>query len=415
MHKSNSLLKKFFGFLKRLSKKTIVNIENHFIPFRGVKKFDLIMFDNIYPHPVSGFRLEEFSRLLEYFEHSKIILQPNAYPYVNSPLEQHKKDINNVTKTNYELKGKLKLGKGIVNINTKLFYCIFINNIYQNLEWIQKFKIPFVFTLYPGGGFSVNDENCDFMLRSVFASSMFKKVIVTQQFTFDYLIQNKFCDHEKIELIFGGVVPQNSLKKDISDKKYYLKNKTTFDVCFCAAKYSKTGIDKGYDIFIEFAKNISEKYDFVYFHVIGGFDESVINVDCIMSRIKFYGYQNFERLESIYKGMDVFVSPNRPFMLSKGSFDGFPLGTAVEAALNGVVCIISDELKQNVVFSNNEDLIIIDNNSSSLYREVEELILTPQKLFNISTNGRKKFMLVYSNELQIKPRIKLLQKLIDNN
>jgi glycosyltransferase involved in cell wall biosynthesis len=250
-------------------------------------------------------------------------------------------------------------------------------------------------------------------LKKVFDSSMFRKVIVTQKFTRDYLLTNNFCKPEEIAYVFGGVVPQKSLQKDLTDKNRYLKNKETFDICFCAAKYTVRGEDKGYDVFIEFAHKIAVKYDFICFHVIGGFSENDIDVSQIKEKIQFYGYQKFEGLSPMYKKMDVLVSPNKPFLLGKGAFDGFPLGTVVEAALNGVVTLISDELKQNSIFVPNEELIIIENKSSSIEKEVIDLILQPEKLYLISENGRQKFMKVYSNEIQMKPRIELLQKEIE--
>ncbi|NCT16413.1 MAG: glycosyltransferase family 4 protein, partial [Flavobacteriales bacterium] len=133
-------------------------------------------------------------------------------------------------------------------------------------------------------------------------------------------------------------------------------------------------------------------------------------ISLIKDKIQFYGYQKFEELSIIYKNMDVLVSPNKPFILGKGSFDGFPLGTVVEAALNGVVSLITDELKQNSVFVTNEDLIIIESKSSSIEKEIIALIEQPQKLYLISKKGRQKFMEVYSNEIQMKPRIELLTK-----
>ena len=42
-----------------------------------LKKFDLVIYDDIYPHPVSGFRLEEFTILLSTIKNSKILLNPS--------------------------------------------------------------------------------------------------------------------------------------------------------------------------------------------------------------------------------------------------------------------------------------------------------------------------------------------------
>lgn len=380
-----------------------------FIPYKGLKKTDLLIFDDIFPHPVSGFRFEEFTVLLNTLKKSKIIVEPSAYRIVGTPVEIHKQHIKEFEVQHKALKNKIKLKRGFVNTNAKLFYCIFINNIFRNLSWLEKYKIPFVFTLYPGGGFQLNEITSDNKLKNVFLSPMFRKVIVTQKITHDYLIEKKLCPPEKIEFIFGGVVPQVSLNKDLREKKTYLINKNTFDICFCAAKYTSKGVDKGYDVFIDFAIELSKQYDFVRFHVIGGFTDEDIDIFSIKDKIKFYGYQNFDSLGAIYKNMDALISPNKAFILGKGAFDGFPLGTVVEAVLNGVVALITDELKQNYTFVPDVDLILIESKKESIIKYVTDLIENPEKLYAISENGRLKFEKVYSNEIQMLPRIALLQ------
>lgn len=388
--------------------KKLIKQEN-FIPYKGFKKVDLLIFDDIFPHPVSGFRYEEFTVLLSSFKKSKIVMSPSAYSVVNTPVNDHKKHIINFIEENKFLKNKLGLKKGYININAKLFYCVFINNIFNNLNWLEKHKIPFVFTLYPGGGFQLNETFSDNKLKKVFASPMFRNVIVTQKITQDYLINNNFCKSQTIQFVFGGVVPQISLKKDLTNKKSYLINKPTFDICFCAAKYTPRGVDKGYDVFIDFAHIIANEYDFIRFHIIGGFTEDDIDVSTLKDRINFYGYQNFESLGAIYKKMDVLISPNKPFILGKGAFDGFPLGTVVEAVLNGVVVLITDQLKQNNVFVPDVDLILIESEINSITKEITDLINSPEKLYSISDKGKEKFLKVYSNKIQMLPRIILLQ------
>lgn len=387
----------------------------NFSVYKGFRKVDLLIFDDLFPHPVSGFRYEEFKVCLSEFSNSKIITSSAAYPIVKTPVAEHKKHIADFFHLNKELRGKLQLKKGMLNINAKLFYCIFLNTVFRNLKWLEKYKIPFVFTLYPGGGFQIDGADSDRKLTQIFNSPMFRKVIVTQLFTKDYLLKKGLCKSENIEFIFGGVVPQSSLKKETIDKKRYGKNKATFDICFCAAKYTPRGEDKGYDVFIDFAHKIAAEYDFVRFHVIGGFDEKDIDVSAIKDKIHFYGYQSFEFLGLIFKNMDVLLSPNKSFVLNKGAFDGFPLGTVIEAALNGVVALITDDLKQNTIFIPNEDLIIIESDSSSIQKEIIDLINQPEKLYLISEKGKKKFSQVYSNEVQMKPRIELLKKEILKN
>jgi glycosyltransferase involved in cell wall biosynthesis len=407
-----NVINKFKSLFFKIRKKSKIN-ESYF--YKGFKKVDLLIFDNIFPHPVSGFRYEEFTVLLSSFENSKIIMSSSAYSIVNTSVKDHEKHIKDFVKQNKSLKNKLKIRKGFVNVNAKLFYCVFINNIFNNLNWLEKYKIPFVFTLYPGGGFKLDEVLSDSKLKKVFASEMFRKVIVTQKITYDYLINNNFCKPDDIQFIFGCVVPQISLDKDLTNKKSYLINKPTFDICFCAAKYTPKGVDKGYDVFIDFAHMIAKEYDFVRFHIVGGFAEDEIDVSTIKNRVHFYGYQNFESLGPIYKNMDVLISPNKPFVLGKGAFDGFPLGTVVEAVLNGVVVLITDELKQNNIFIPDVDLILIKSEIYSIKKEIIDLIDFPEKLYSISEKGKEKFIEVYSNKIQMLPRTILLQNEVSKN
>lgn len=387
---------------------------NKFYPYIGLKQNDLIIYDNIYPHPISGFRHEEFSCLLLEFKRAKIVINPTAYSFLNTPKLEHKYHIKDLIKKNNSFKKKIFIGKGFINVNSKLFYCVFLNNIINNIDWLEKFNIPFIFTLYPGGGFQVNNDVIDLKLKRIFESPMFRKVIVNQNFTKNYLLNQGLCENNHIELIFGVVTPQDSISNKNEKKERYLNKKRTLDICFCAAKYSPQGEDKGYDIFIELAKQLSKKYDFIRFHVIGGFSENDIDISSINEIITFYGYQKFENLKKIFKNIDIIISPNRSFVLGKGAFDGFPLGTVVEAVLNGVVALVSDELEENIIFEHNKELIIIKPNVEAITKEIIGLIENPDKLNLISCKGRERFSQIYSNNNQMKLRIDLIRKEIKN-
>ena len=378
-----------------------------FIPYKGFKKHDIIVIDDIFPNPLSGFRLEEFTQILLHFKKSKIVATGKSYSYINSNINQFSSDITEFKNKHKQQKNKLYKSNNFVNINTKIFYCIFLNNIYHNLSWLEKYKIPFVFTLYPGGGFQIDNEECNFKLKKVLQSPQFRMVIITQKFTADYLIKKDFCATDKIKFIFGGVVPQISLEKSLANKKTYLKNKQTFDIAFCAAKYMPKGLDKGYDVFIKLAHLLNQKFDYIRFHIIGGFNENEIDVSSLKNNIKFYGYQNFENLTAIFQEIDIIISPNKPFYLSKGSFDGFPLGTVVEAVLNGVVAMVTDKLNQNEVFVNQKEIVIIESDAIKIEKEIINLINNPEKMYSIATNGQKKFNEIYSNKLQMNARIEL--------
>lgn len=401
------------GVLYKVKRKILIFFRDNdfFFTYRGLNKVDLLIFDNIFPHPISGFRFEEFSVLLNEFDNSKILMTPDSYPALNTSKSEHKKHVKDFLVLFPALKEKLCFKKRHININTKLFYCVFIHNIYTNLRWLEKYKISFAFTLYPGGGFEIGDSISDMKLKEVFSSPQFKKVIVTQLYTRDYLLNNNLCTMNKIEYIYGCVVPQISTRKSIEEKKLFFRDKATLDICFCAAKYMPKGLDKGYDVFIEMAISIASKYDFIRIHVIGGFDEHDIDVVFLGDKISFYGYQSFDNLASIYKNMDIIISPNKPFYLGKG-FDGFPLGTVIEAVFNGVVALVTDELKQNSVFVNNEEIIIIESSAELIEKEIIKLINNPEKLYSLSRKGKEKFKEIFSKDFQMKPRVTLLHQII---
>lgn len=222
------------------------------------KKVDLLIYDTIFPNPVSGFRMAEFISILSHYKKSKIIVEPRDYQVLNHPKSQHIEDLEYL-KENHPLvyqKTVVDSFKNIVNTRSKLFYCVFLNIVHDCLPYIEKSKKNFIFTLYPGGGFNVKDENALEKLRKVLHSPYFKGVIVTQEFTRTFLIEKYNCPKNKIHYIFGGIIPQNSI--NIQRKRIY-KKENILNICFCAAKYMENGLDKGYDIFIDAAKILLDR------------------------------------------------------------------------------------------------------------------------------------------------------------
>ena len=80
------------------------------------------------------------------------------------------------------------------------------------MDYLERARIPFVFELYPGGGFRLDEANSDAHLERVVSSPMFRKVIVTQNVTRDYLLRKKFCRKDEIEFIFGVLALSNALQ-----------------------------------------------------------------------------------------------------------------------------------------------------------------------------------------------------------
>ena len=376
---------------------------------------DIIILDNMFPHPLSAFRLQEFNSYLEHFKNIKIYSNGKAFNAIKETrsidtiIEDYKKEYP-------QFKNKVKKFDADKQLNAKLIYTEFMTNAHFFLDTIEKNKIPFVFTLYPNGEFQLNNQNSDLKLRRVFNSPYFKKVIVTQKITYDYLVNNNFCKAEQIEEIFSIVTPLELINKESNDKKYYDQDKSCMDICFVACKYTKKGIDKGYNIFIEVANELAKKYENINFHVVGNFDENVIDTPELKNRIKFYGPQSSEWFNEFYKDKDIILSPNMPFKLLDGAFDGFPTDCCTEAGLHKVAIFCNDTLNQNTEkYKDKEEIVLIPDDNKKIVEILEEYYHNPEKLRNISEKGYLKSKEIYNYENQITPRIKLLNDILGDS
>lgn len=307
---------------------------------------------------------------------------------------------------------KEKILTNINNSYKKIAIMTFLNNIwndyYCNLDLLEKYNIPFIFTLYPGGGLILNDSKINNRLKRIFDSKMFRKVIVTQPIVEQYLLINRLCDPSKIIMIQGVVTPKAMLNQAIQNKLYYGANKNKLDICFVAHKYCNDGKDKGYPLFIESAKILCKKYNNINFHVVGEFDKNTLDISDISNNITFYGTRDTEWFKTFYLDKDIILSPNIPFVLSNGSIDGFPTGAATEAMLNKVLLMATDELKQNSYFTDKKDIFFIRPNINDIVRKIELLYKKPSLIKNIAEEGYKTVNKYYSFEKQILPRINII-------
>jgi glycosyltransferase involved in cell wall biosynthesis len=291
-------------------------------------------------------------------------------------------------------------------------YVIFLNNIFGCLDYLERAQLPFVFELYPGGGFYLDDVVTDTRLRRVLGSPMFRKVIVTQNVTRDYLLRKKLCKKEEIEFIYGVVVLSDTLE-EVSDRRArYGINKETLDICFVANKYTPPVVYKGYDRFIAFARILSRRHPEARFHVVGNFTEKDSEVGDLCGRITFYGHQFTPFFPGFYSRMDLILSPNMPFVAVPGSFDGFPTGACIEAALCGTALFISDELGMNEArLTDAKEVVIISCEPEKIVEIVETYMADPVRLASLGQNGQRAIRSLFAIDAQMTPRLKVLSDL----
>lgn len=392
------MLKRILAKIKQKGEALFLEVF-HLTPF-VLKQKDIIILDDLYPHPVSSFRNIEFKAYKKQFNKVEIHSSGDALSAVHeqSALKEliQKHDPSTIQFNHHR---KLK---------SKLAYSIFLSNIDGFLKVIERNKIPFIFTLYPGGFFFLDTPETNFKLKRVFNSKYFKKVIVTQKISYEYLIENQLCNKNQIEFIYGVVSPPIS---DPSIRRSQI-NKTGINICFVANKQMQHGYDKGYDLFIESILILQKTIHNIHVHIVGPYNTDDYDVS-LVKNITFHGLLNQKELHAFFLSQDMIISPNRAFVLKDGAFDGFPTAACTEAAANGVAMFVTDPLNQNIHFKNNTDIVIINDIASDIAKTTSYYIKNKEELKKISHNGFKKVQDVYSYKNQIEKRIEILTKLLN--
>lgn len=412
------MVRRYFHTIQHLARATVAPLRRWGIKAivelgaRIGPSVDILILDDIFPHPLSPFRLEEFTTYLRHWPNALVYSTATAFPLVG----EHR-SFEEVTaefeRNNPSLQNKVVRFSRRRPLNPRLAYVVFMHNTHAMLPFLEERNIPFVFTLYPGGGFALNNESSDATLRRIFNSPLFRHVFVTQNLTRDYLIENNFCTPAQITLVYGVVMP--TAKLEITGRythKYYATEKETFDICFVAHKYTPRGVDKGYDVFIEVAHLLTSQLPHVHFHVVGNFTPEDIDVSTLPN-ITFYGTRQTDFFPEFYAGMDLIISPNAAFRLLPGAFDGFPTGSCVEAGLCGVALMCTDELGQNIYLRDGEDIIFITSDVQEIAAKISYFYTHPAELQAIAKAGQLHLRSLFSPQAQMQPRIDLLHQFTD--
>lgn len=380
------------------------------------KNATLAIFDSQFPQAKSfGFRNIEINNYLRKVKGSKAYAMYPMAPgkeawfthSYGSSKDRFQSNFEIYVKNYPENKNHIEYLEKNKKYKVDLAYSLFLAETYTLLPFYEENKLPFVFVLYPGGGFGLDNKKSDDMLEKVCRSPFFRGVITTQAANRDYLLKKNICSPAQIHHIYGGFVQFR--QNDVKPRKYYGKDKNTLDICFVAAKYSDKGIDKGYDVIIDVAKNLCKKYDNIKFHIVGGFDEHDIPVDDIEGSITFYGFLEPRELLDFYAGMDISLSPNRPYSLYEGNFDGFPMG--MDAGYCGTPLFVSDPLDLNEGhFDNGKDIVIIGTDPIILAEQIEWYYDNPDELADLAVNCQKNCWRLFDIATQIRSRLTVFSK-----
>ena len=376
-----------------------------------------VILDDFFPNLLTGFRVAEYNAYLQQFSGLRILSTLADFSQQHAAYrDAHGEHLARQVQP-YDA-GWLA-GCRLAHIN-------FLNNAVHFLPDLQQHQLPFVLTLYPGGGFALDDADSDAKLDKVLGSKLLQAIVVTLPLTLDYL--QRFAERfghvlPPVEQIRGVVVSPRYFAPEFPQHlAYYGEEKPTFDICFVAERYMPLAVDKGYPCFLEAMHALGDLPN-LRIHVVGGgyADEEQALAAGLGERVRFYGRLHTLELIQFYRGMDLIVAPNSPGKLQPGAFDGFPTGCCVEAALSGVALLASDPLGLNPGYTHGQDILLLPSEPAlasagesawpaCIAQQVRALAAEPARLRALAQAGQALTRRLYSPEAQIVPRQALLNR-----
>lgn len=369
--------------------------------------------DNVFPARFSGFRLAEYTFLLARLPAAEVWTSGSLVGCAGTggSLEG---ELSAFRSAHPELAERVRVRTPAFEGDAAFAYTIFLNQAHEHLPYLEARNIGFAFTLYPGGGFAFDQPRSDRMLRDVCDSPCFRRMLVTQHVTREYVERRRFCPPEKITFLAGGASGFDPARP-LPQRSLFGRDKDTLDICFAAHKYEPRGISKGYDLFVEIAARVAKRFPQVRFHVVGGFSAQEVNVGELADRIRFHGALPCDRLAEFFAGMDAIVSPNVPFVLGPGAFDGFPTGTCVEAGLAGAAVFCTDSLNENRGLLAGEEFVPIPYHAAAAAYLLGAWLERPERLRALGERGQAALARQYGPQAQLEPRLEFLRKCLSES
>lgn len=371
--------------------------------------FRIAILDDFFPHPLSGFRFEEFRSYLDEMPGVQVYSDGRSLPHggekrpVEAVIAEH-------IAAHPQHFGRVHSLRMDQFPQADAYYVIFLDNAAYYIDAIEHTGKPFSFTLYPGGGFRVGEQPSDERLRRVFGSPSFHRVIVTQPNTLDYLLNVHALPPSKIVYQTGGMVPRAAFIPP-RQRRHFGIDKATLDIGFVANRYTPVGEDKGYDLFIETAHALSREGVEAIYQVVGPWDATIIPLGNLTERVFFHGFLSTAKLRELGQTLDLILSPNKPQTLARKAFDGFPTGSCVEVGLQEAAVVCTDVLKMNRDFRDGVDLVLVEPNVDDIVRRLLPIIQHPNLLATIGRNGRISLSRAFGREQQLPPRLAVLRSM----
>jgi len=223
----------------------------------------------------------------------------------------------------------------------------------------------------------------------------------------------------EIAEITGGIA--NSIYFDATlDRTWFGAGKSTLDVAFVAHKYMPRGRNKGFDVFVEAIEGLvarcsDDQRGSLRVHVVGNFDQSdwqeCAGMSEFTANVVFHDLVETFALVELMADFDVVVSPNVPFVLHPGNFDGFPTGCCLEGSLRGAVMMATDPLDLGTgLYEHEQTFIEIEPKAESVIEALLKLVAQPARIKEIGLAGRNVSRRVFDPRVQVGGRVEVLRR-----
>lgn len=360
----------------------------------------LVIVDEQLPYVLSPFREIEYRNILLQFNGS-ILATFRADGLGDS--NERARAIRNLALREPLLPRRLVSFDPQVPFASKMAYVVFLDSAYRFVKrWPH---VPFVFTLYPGGGFNLYDRESDQKLSEVIRSETFRGVLATQPVTLRYL-QKKGVPDQKIFYSYGVLIDLPGAKPS----RRWRAGETAIRIVFCAFKYTRWGRDKGLDLFVGAVEKLLERGISFEAHVVGNFGPGDCeNKSHALRRIKWHGVLAGVQLEDLLTESHIVVSPNRPDVLAPGAFDGFPTASVMQAGMNGMLMMCTDPLNQGEgILLDGLHYVRIEPDAEHIAIRIEEIASNPERAAMISEAGSMRLRELLKPELQMSRRTEMI-------
>ncbi len=358
------------------------------------KRNEILVIDDTFPNIITGFRVAEYNYYLNTIPNLRVLS-------ICPDFDQKHREYADRYPT---LASRVLPFSDEALSNCRLAYINFINNAKTFLPNLERQNIPFILNIYPGGGFGIKEERSDLILSRILISPLLRAIITTQRITTEYISRFNYSgeSHE----IFGGCVNPIYLEEP---KRNTATN--TIRACFAAERYISNGENKGYPTFIDIASTLSKSLSRIEFNVVGGHRRDNIKLPPHLDKVtNFLGRMDTGKLRSFFETQDLIISPNQPFILTPGNFDGFPTGCCVEASLCGVAMFVTDPLNLNNGHYNDDEIVICEPVADDFVNKIIELTNNKEILHEVGRRGMAKSRRLYSVEQQLKSRRKIIER-----